>query len=91
LDRVTGIKQLRVRGHIAVSHAVIGKACGWNILQAARAKTKAARAARKGGIEKVGAVLQSAWQKLSALMRASLLASTTRIHALVCPDPAAQH
>lgn len=93
LDRVTGIKQLRVRGHVAVSHAVIGKACGWNILQAARAKAKAARAERKlgkSGWQKVEQALQATWQVLNALVRAYLLASTARIHALLNPRPAGQ-
>ena len=93
LDRVTGIKQLRVRGLVAVSHAVIGKACGWNILQAARAKAKAARAERKSGklgSQKVGQALRDAWRRFDALVRACLLASSARINALMNPRPAIQ-
>ena len=47
LDRRTGIKELRVRGKQAVSHAVYGKVMGWNIVQSARALKKQAIAARK--------------------------------------------
>jgi hypothetical protein len=93
LDRVTGIKQLRVRGLVAVSHAVIGKACGWNILQAARAKVKAARAERKGGKsgwQKVGQAVRDAWRQCNAIVRARLLASTFRINPLMNPRPAVQ-
>ena len=99
LDRVTGIKQLRVRGLVAVSHAVIGKACGWNILQAARAKAKAARAERKvgkmgkvgkSGWQKIGQAIQVSWQRLNTLARACLLASTAGINALMNPRPAVQ-
>jgi hypothetical protein len=94
LDRVTGIKQLRVRGLVAVSHAVIGKACGWNILQAARAKAKAARAERKSGksgSQKVWQALRAAWRRFDALVRDCPLASTSRINALMNPRPALQH
>ncbi|WP_409213851.1 hypothetical protein [Prosthecobacter sp.] len=94
LDRVTGIKQLRVRGLVAVSHAVIGKACGWNILQAARAKAKAARAERKSGksgSQKVWQALRAAWRRFDALVSPHLLASTARTRALMNPRPALQY
>jgi hypothetical protein len=43
LDVVTGFKQLRVRGHAAVTMALNLKAAGWNILAAARIKARRAR------------------------------------------------
>jgi hypothetical protein len=68
LDVVTGFKQLRVRGHDAVTMALNLKAAGWNILAAAR--IKACRARRKA--------LRAAQDQLSRTLRLVTAYLTTR-------------
>jgi len=88
LDRLTGIKQLRVRGKRAVTHSVYGKVMGWNIVQSARAIRKAAIQARKQAEKAITAYLRSmkrAYRALTQVVLCSIhrtIRATANIHSL---------
>jgi Transposase DDE domain len=77
VDVETDNKKLRVRGLAAVSHAPNSKPCGWNILQVAKRKAKAARAerrkarmgARKARLQPIGVLIKWLIDPIQALAK----------------------
>ena len=94
IKRRTGMSRLRVRGKASVFHAIIMKAAGWNILQAARSKKMKGyirgiteRDRRNGQTTSLSRIFKARWGQLTRHIMLQMKYKTKNHANTRCPLP----